>query len=235
VTASSVLPAPIPKLGAVITGLSNGVDSLSVCKDYLLSDDAAANMRITHFLFNNVGSHGRKVNPKSAVMHKSRTAGAQHSARALGVPLIGLESNLDLFYSTPFINTHTLRNAAAALTLQAGARYFLYASTYPYRKISVGHHTDLSKIDPILVPLLSTEGLEMFSAGAAYTRTDKTRLISEMEVAHHHLDVCVVSSPNCSTCWKCSRTLLTLELLGRIDQFSAVFNVPKFKKLRKAI
>ena len=54
------------------------------------------------------------------------------------------------------------------------------------------------------------------------------------------LDVCVANPDkrlaleklNCSRCWKCTRTLLTLEALGRLDAFEKVFDLPYYRTHR---
>ncbi|WP_438951198.1 hypothetical protein, partial [Porticoccus sp.] len=51
-------------------------------------------------------------------------------------------------------------------------------------------------------------------------------------------DVCAASAetrekllkPNCSVCWKCQRTLITLEALGIIDKFGSVFDLSVYKQ-----
>ena len=35
---------------------------------------------------------------------------------------------------------------------------------------------------------------------------------------------------NCSVCPKCARTLLTLDILGKLDDFSGVFDIPKYRR-----
>ena len=180
-------------------------------------------MRITHLLFNDVGSHGPNADPVSASLFAQRTPSIAEVALGLGVPLIRVCSNTDFFYTTLFAQTHTLRNASVALALQGRASGFLYGSGFPYESISVKPTKDTAYFDPILLPLLSTESLVCTSAGAAYSRAEKTRLICDSKLAQQHLDVCVVSFPNCSGCWKCARTLLTLDVLGQVEAFSSSF------------
>lgn len=219
---------------AVLTGLSCGIDSFTVVHDYLLNSATPDSLRITHFIFNEVGSHGSIHNSATAQLFERRAQGAEAVAQLLGKPIIRVKSNLDYFYKTPFQQTHTMRNTAVAFALQGQARHFLYASTVPYKKVHAESLTnDICKVDPLLLPLLSTESLRCHSAGAAYSRVEKTLIVSKMEVAKEYLDVCVIGHPNCSGCFKCARTLLTLDLLGCLEDFTEVFNLTKYRQIRK--
>lgn len=223
---------------AVLTGLSCGVDSLAVVAEHLL--DAAPEERITHFVFNDVGSHGAGDGiPGLAEGRWQRMVAA---ATALERPIIRVRSNLAEFYRETkplhFQATHTLRNGSVALMLQAGARRFLYGSTYSWPDTYVRPTFDMAHAEPMLLPVLSTPRLELRCVGQEYTRVEKTRRVAALPIAHRHLDVCVspdgdgAAGVNCSRCFKCLRTLLTLELLGRLEAFEGVFNLPQYRVAR---
>lgn len=59
------------------------------------------------------------------------------------------------------------------------------------------------------------------------TCTAKVTLLAD---AHEFLDVCVnsVDGSNCSHCEKCPRTLLTLEILGNLDDFASRFDLDRY-------
>ena len=67
-------------------------------------------------------------------------------------------------------------------------------------------------------------------------RTQKTELIADWDIAHKYLSPCdaVVAKKdgehNCSRCYKCLRTLLVLEALGKLQDFAGVFNLETYKK-----
>ena len=111
------------------------------------------------------------------------------------------------------------------------AKRFLYASSYPYPAVAVRESQDTATIDPILLPLLKTETTDCFSAGASTTRVEKLAIVCETEIARQFFDVCV-RRPNCSRCWKCARTLLTLELLGKKARLEHLFDESEFRKIR---
>lgn len=51
---------------------------------------------------------------------------------------------------------------------------------------------------------------------------------------HDMLDVCANSTePNTwSVCWKCMRTLLTLEIAGKIERYNSVFDLDAYQQKR---
>ena len=134
--------------------------------------------------------------------------------------------------------THTVRNAVPALLMQKGISKFLYASGYPSDKTRCQPWHDMAVLDPVVLPLLGTENLECISSGGQHTRVDKTAFVSRMEVSRESLDVCVCpqdadGSINCSRCWKCLRTALTLSILGKLDDYRRVFDVDVYRRFEK--
>ena len=213
---------------AVVTGLSNGTNSLHVCAEHL-GDSVPADMRVTHFLFHDAGSHLWQE------LATDRLTRARASALAMHRPLININANLELFFrplKLGYQQTHTLRSAAIAFSLSGRAKTYLYASSYSYSAIAVRETRDTATIDPILLPLLKSETTECFSVGASTSRVEKLAMVCETEVARRFFDVCVYRWPNCSCCWKCARTQLTLELLGKTAQLERVFNASEFRKIR---
>ena len=96
---------------------------------------------------------------------------------------------------------------------------------------------DLTTFEPIILDLLSNEEMNFRSSGAALDRMEKTRLISNYPPAYRYLDTCVASAekranlskPNCSKCWKCARTMITLDLLQQLHNFSEVYDIDYYQ------
>jgi hypothetical protein len=218
--------------GGVVTGYSAGIDSFCTLRDYYL-DDIPNELRITHLLYNNVGSHGRG----GERLFRERYEGVKPSADRLGLPVIPIDSNVDTFYAPTdnFQRTNTPRNASVPLLLQEGFGRFYYSSSYPYDVVKVRASNDTAYNDPLTLPLMSTSGLRMLAAGSRYTRVQKTLLVAAIEESYVSLDVCVSSggAENCSRCWKCLRTLLTLEIGGLIDRYSEVFDLELYRQERE--
>lgn len=82
-----------------------------------------------------------------------------------------------------------------------------------------------------LVPLLSTESLELIVDGCQYKRTQKTANIANWEFARTHLNLaCKRNGINCGYCWKCMRTLATLEAIGKLEDFAPIFDLAAYRK-----
>lgn len=213
---------------AVITGLSNGTDSLHVCSEHL-ANSVPPDMRVTHFLFHDVGSHLRTE------LATDRLTRARASALAMHRPLIFINANLELFFrplKLGYQQTHTLRSVATAFALSGRAKTYLYASSYPYSAVAVQETQDTATIEPILLPLLKSETTDCFSVGASTARVEKLAMICETEIAKQFFDVCIYRWPNCSRCWKCARTQLTLELLGKKASLEQLFDETKYREIR---
>lgn len=215
----------------VATGFSGGVDSYCVLADHYYANKPVG-YRLTHLLFNNVGSHGEG----GERLFRERFAAMQPVAERTGLPLISVNSNLADFYlkTFDFQQTHTPLNASVPLLLQGGMGCYLYASAYGFDEAYVGVADTMAHSDTIALPLMGTETLAMFSVGSEYTRVEKTLRVAEVSDSYNSIDVCVggVSAGNCSKCWKCMRTLLTLEIAGYIERYSNSFNLDTYRAHR---
>ncbi len=154
----------------------------------------------------------------------------------MGLPLVAVDSNLDECYSPGlrFQQTHTFRNASVALLLQAGIGRFLYASTYAHADAVVREWHDISCADLVSLPMLSNDSLEAASSGSEYTRVGKTLRVSTIPTTYRALDVCAggAAAGNCSSCIKCLRTMLTLEIAGVLDRYAPVFDLGIYRRKR---
>lgn len=222
---------------AVIAGFSGGVDSFSVLHDYHYAD-IPAHLKLTHLLFNNVGSHGKGGEELFNARHKRLVPVAEK----LGLPIIKVNSNVSEFYTSkklPFNSTDTVRNASVALILQSGACKFMCASSYTYATLYVGKSKYMASCDALALPLLSTESLEAFAVGNEYTRVEKVAQAAQLHDSYSSLDVCVSGKHtgppnNCSKCRKCNLTLVTLDILGAIESYSEVFDLDAYRKNKNA-
>lgn len=244
--------APLPERRAtgVGTGFSAGIDSFTTLSLYS-GDKAPESLRLTDLTVHNVGAFGRGQFVDETFSNACKQA--ENFGRAMGLGSIFINSNIgDVFMasnppSNKFEHTHSFRNAAAAHVLHDTIGCFLYSSAHPFVGIGVTQLAQSSgkstaHIDPMLLPLLSTERMRLVSAGAALSRGEKTRLVSEDEVVAKHLDVCVDPEGrlkhgkiNCSRCWKCERTMATLDAIGALDRFGAVFDIEHYRADRKNI
>lgn len=228
----------------VMTGFSGGVDSFST---FVLHTrpDVPPSLRMTALAVFQVGALGPTATGDTLLIPALEHARAQ--ARDHGLKTYGLSSNMDMMFEpakthgpADFRRTVGLRNAAAALLLQNGVRQYLPSGTVAYNKASYGPYACTEPLDPVLQPLLSSEKLRVQPAGAGLSRVDKIRLLADDPQAQQRLNVCVspagkprpTSTLNCTACWKCLQTVLVLEMMGKADDFAAVFDIPFYRRNR---
>jgi len=223
------------------TGFSGGVDSFCTIYDrYEL--ETSHDYKINKLVFLNVGSHGPGQIKEELKLSRQKFYMRYDYLKAFAdeikLEFIPIDSNLHSYHPWGHQKTHTLTSTAGILTIQRHLfRYYYSSSGLDYDKvmiysirskdISVGEYCD-----PILLPLLSTESLEFISEGIQYTRLKKTLRIMDYEPVRRYLNVCVNgkrSHENCSTCSKCCRTLMTLNSAGKLDEFSQIFDIQKYK------
>lgn len=219
----------------VCTGFSGGIDSFATFKQHFV-DEPSDGHKITHLLFHNVGSHGHGAPASARKLFRERYQMVLPFAREVGLPLIMIDSNLSDVFKTDFIKRHSALNASVPLLLQNQFRRYYYASTYKYADCTVNGIDDIAHFDPFAFHLFSTEGLDCVSTGCQMSRVEKTTVTATYEPSYRHLNVCVdpdFEGRNCSVCFKCSRTILTLELLGKAHLYARIFDLEKFSKVRR--
>ncbi|MBS1673593.1 MAG: hypothetical protein JSS74_06475 [Actinobacteria bacterium] len=219
VTAEETAPAGPPASG-VVTGFSGGVDSFATLAEYATGSAVPPDLRITHLINNNVGAHG----DGGRALWRVRYDALRPVADELGLPFIPVDSNIDAHYpQMGFMETVTFRNAAVVHLLGGGIGRSYHASEGTYRNIRMPPpHGDIGLAGAITFPLLSTPALTLESTSSAQSRIERTLALVGSPYADH-LDVCIDWDPhrlvNCSHCWKCMRTMLTLEIAGHLDEF----------------
>jgi len=215
-----------PKASGVITGYSAGIDSYCVLNDHHYNTDNQE-YELTHLVYNNVGSHG--TGPAADKLFTDRYERLSVSAYRTGLPFFSINSNLGDFYSDfTFLQTHTMRNAAVAFLLQKGIGRFLYASSFSYSEIMDKRGDPMALLDTLLLPELSINALDLIPTGSEYSRVEKTLRVAAIPDSYDSLDVCVRTADNCSACFKCLRTMLTLDIAGKLEHYHNVFDLNKF-------
>lgn len=217
----------------VATGFSCGVDSFSVLADYYYSKPTDG-FKISHLLFNNVGSHGKG----GEQLFMNRFKAVQPVAEKIGLPLIRVNSNVDDFYddkNLTFVRTATVRNASVPLLLQKGIGRYLYGSSISFVDQGINKNGTLGYCDTVSLPMLSTNSTDMMAVGSKYTRVEKTAQIAEIPDTYSSLNVCTRSDAivkNCSKCNKCMRTQLTLDLTGYLERYKNAFDLDIYSQMK---
>jgi hypothetical protein len=216
------------------TGFSAGIDSFALLRDHFVEEHRPG-WRVTHLLFNNVGSHGDRDFDAARRLFGQRYEAIRGYPQEIGLDFIRVDSNLSDVLRMNFQKTHTPRNFSVVLLLQRLFGRYYYASTYRYRDCFVGEAYDMAFADPFAVHLLSTGTLDCISTGGQWSRVEKTARVAGVPGAARWLNVCTnveAGGRNCSTCTKCCRTLLTLEMLGELEPFGGAFDLAAWKRVR---
>jgi hypothetical protein len=217
----------------VAAGFSGGIDSFCNYYDHpqgRVPDEFV----LTHFIFNNVGAHGQKGLDVDRDMFLRRFARLRECAKEMNKTAVAVDSNLDEFLGHNFEPTHTLRNISVALLMQKRFGKFMYSSGYPLSDTKLTPTHNMSYMDPVILPLLSTERLECIPSGGQHSRAEKTRRVAEIPESRLYLDVCVCpqNAPagiaNCGICWKCIRTATTFKIFGVLKEYGKAFDLKSF-------
>ena len=224
----------LPCHGAVGSGISCGIDSLHVLCNHL--DCEYPSMRLTHLVLNNVGAfrEGHASQFDWQVEHASALA------KEVGLDLIRVDSNfIDAFPANHrgLRWTHTYSNVFCALALKKFWRTFYYGSSgYDFTGFSLDkvEKGDCALYDLLSLNVFSTRSIRFYTEGGAKTRFEKTRAVAEFSPARKYLHVCTRDDgPCCNNCEKCCRTIMTLDALGKLDDFRQIFDVDYYRRNRK--
>lgn len=221
-------------------GISCGVDSLStIFNRYVKEQDPE--YRISALFLFDCGTHGDYEDETSHKLFRARYQQNKSAADDLGLPIYTVETNLHAF-------THKIAENkvgffalwSCMLCLQRKVSKYYVASGLFYQDIvdfqKHYHDYDMDGFcGSYMVPLIQTESIRLIYDGAQYKRTRKMQNIADWDIAQKHLSVCVrvkETAENCSCCPKCFRTLIALESLGKLDEFSGRFNLKKYYETR---
>ena len=231
---------PYKNIGGVGTGMSCGVDSFYTMHEYT-KEDTPFKYKLTHLSYFNMGAifHPNRAEKKKYTlkefydttdrMSEEKRENARLVAEQAGMPLVYVKSNLDSdYYRGAYGHTGVYRNCAMALSLQGlYSVYYNSSGGWPgYFDLTLTEGSQ--HYEALLCQCLSTESLEFILSDYA-TRLEKTIAIADDKLAQKYLDVCFCFN-SCGKCSKCIRTLVTLDIIGKVDQFREIFDVDDFKK-----
>jgi len=205
----------------VISTFSGGVDSLHTLWRSLPQNQPIPGARVTHGLF----IQGFDI-PLSQVDKFNQLREKFEALYAgLGLDLISAKTNLREF----FVGRIEISKCQSALLSSAALTLSPLISRLYIPSTGADHYVMPHGTSLVGDRLFSTETLEVFHHCATYTRFEKYLEIADWDIAQNHLRVCLDihgnKSENCSNCWKCYRTMIDLDVLGKLEQFS-VFRHP---------
>ncbi|MGD2179510.1 hypothetical protein [Lusitaniella coriacea] len=148
-------------------------------------------------------------------------------ARATNIDVVFGETNIRSHFPLKWgLYYHGAALASVALSLSGGFNSVLLPSTDSYKKI---FHWGSS---PLIDHLWSTENTELVHDGSEVERAEKTaKFLTQNALAMKYLRVCLKNyggAGNCGKCTKCVRTMLPLEISGKLSMFQTFPNsLPK--------
>lgn len=218
----------LPNANAVGTGISNGIDSLYAIATH--SNTPYKNHNITHLAFNNVGSHGE--GERAVSLYNARKKKAREFAEEYGYEFIESNSNIHDVVQQNHLLTNTYTSCFAIYCMQKLYSVYYYASAHAFIEFSLKDNEkyDTAFYDLLSLSVFSTKDIKIFSQGGTLTRLEKTKVVSNYLPSYKYLNVCTATAENCSKCEKCTRTILALDAIGKLDNYSYVFDLKYYKE-----
>ena len=215
------------------TGMSCGIDSFATYFDHLKE---VGPYKINYFTFFNVGSHLDFGGEKARKIYQNRLKSVNEFAQNEDKEVISVDSNLSEILKMNFQQTHSLRSISCVLHLQKLFKSYYYASAYRFDHFKL-NPKDTSDFDLFNVQMLSTESTNFFASAAQYSRVERTIMVAEHPETYQKLNVCTNPSLqsdfiNCSSCYKCLRTQLTLDIANKLDLYKDVFDIRRYYKIK---
>jgi len=220
---------------AVGLSFSGGVDAYFSLKKHMQGEERVPGYEITHCNY----VHG--IERWSDLDDNSGYKGIEKMYKKilgeLGIELIMSKTNMRKFLDTMDgwylyrFSSGAVLSMPALLLGRLFSKYYI-ASTYEYNdNVAYGSH-------PALDHHYGTETLQVIHDAASYSRYDKVKELADWTVAQDSLHVCwryPGTVQNCCNCEKCRRTMLHLEILGALSDFSCFEEPYNRNRLRHSL
>lgn len=232
---------------AVGTGCSLGVDSFSVIKKYLFDDDCMSNYRLTHFACFNVGAFGTHNTESTRSSFYREVNRIKQFAQKLNLPVVAVDTNLHEFYPELSFNwNNAFLNMGCVLALQKLWNKYIFASDFSCDNFEFDIFWN-AKYTPFLLPHLCTESTELINGDMEKSRSVKVNYIMNDDIVKQNLNVCLKEQSknnntqrsdvdsryiNCGYCEKCLRTILQLEIYGKLEEFKDIIDLSHWQHLK---
>ncbi|MGH2595266.1 MAG: hypothetical protein ACRDH7_04805 [Actinomycetota bacterium] len=199
--------------------LSGGVDSLTTLRLNRLAYAPDHPRSIADCLF----VQGFDIDVDDTAGFELALSSLAEVVRDTGLTLVPVRSNVrDLERDTAFWmrESHASALAGVAHAFSNRFRSVTIASTFNLKRLPTlyGSH-------PLLDPCYGSSALRVLHDGIRYTRLDKVRIVAGWDVGLQNLRVCTRRNHpgllNCGRCEKCTRTMLELMVLGKLEQCPA--------------
>lgn len=213
--------------GGVVSGWTGGVDSMfTLLRNFQEPKDSAH--KLTHLMVTNNGAI--EGTGSSNTFRKMIEKAENGIIPETGFQMIGIDSNFQEALQEHFIAIHTLRYAAVILALQKLFSVFLHSAGYAFSSLSL-EAKEIAYYELVVLNCFETDNTVLYSSGGAFSRLQKVVQLSDFPLAYQYIHPCIYAlSDNCGECKKCYSLEAALYAIGKLDLFSAVFDVERFKK-----
>ena len=222
--------------GAVGTGMTFGVDSLYTMHTYELTHLAYyawGNLNVTDEDRISVAEYYKMVDNRDEI----KTAKISRFAGKAGYEYLYIKSNLekDFFRGGEIYNT-MYGNLACTLAVQKLFKTYISSSSGNGGDLETGVFVPTQNYENLICDNCKTETLDYISSDDV-KRFDKIEKLADDIEAAKHLDVCFevnyldihhLREKNCGECYGCLKTMVVLDLLGKLDRYGKVFDLKKY-------
>lgn len=235
-----VTDEPVECAGGVGAAMSGGVDSFYTLHNYRSS--------LTHLTYFKGSYLVPPMEPPYDIyeLYESRAkvnASAQKASREVaqhnGLPSVVVNTNLSRdFYRGGLVFTAMYSFASCALALEHLFSTYISSSSgheKRYAKVSLFGQTQL--YEDLLTDSIRTETFTYVNSDHE-SRFNKLRVISEDKDCQKYLEVCFNldrKECSCGECFGCWKTMIPLDFMGKLDKFSARFDLDKYYGERKKV
>lgn len=217
----------IENIGAVGTSASGGVDSFYSIVKHIGGEFEHYNL--THLLIANQFNYYKSEN-ETREKFQYLIEDIKAIPQNYGLKLIPIYTNHSDFLFDGFVQEYSLRICSYSLALQKLFSVYYVSSGVPFREFDFANH-DSDGFDIFNLALLTTDSLTFYSSGGELIRTQKLSFIADDQFIQNNLKVCNDNNrKNCSKCEKCMRTMLSLDIVGKLDMFSSVFDLERYRR-----
>lgn len=217
----------LPCEKAAATGWTGGADSMYTLMRTLDAEEQG--YKLTHLMIADNGAidgAGHAATHRAMIEKAERTVGQE-----LGLPVVGIGSNIQELFPEPFLAVAAWRQAAVILAMQKLFGIYYSSAAYEFSRFAFDVN-NCFYYELVLFDNFQTDSTVFYSAYGAVSRAQKLRELSDYPLAWKYLHPCVYAVPekNCGRCGKCVRTMTALYGLGTLERFSEVFDVEAFQR-----
>jgi hypothetical protein len=188
----------------------------------------------------NAGAHGDQ-----RAHFQSRLLRIASLAQATGLELLSIDTNFHEVVEIGHQYGHPFRTIAAAYTAYGAIGRLFLSTARAYQELSFDFVTwSMEAPGATVSNSVVWDRVPLTEIGYDRTRYEKVTTIAEEPLSYRALDVCVdperaaakARAPvNCGECFKCSQTLLELELAGCLDRYGTQFDLESYRANRHSV